>query len=291
MDHSDMGAFLRECREATPPERVGLPVGRRRRTPGLRRAELATLSGVSVDYLTRLEQGRDRNPSPQVLVALADAMGLTVGARVRLRNLSKVASGAGALCPGGMPPEREVRAGTRAVLERLEPAPAVVFNRLGEALAYTAGYERLAGPLGVLDTAGDQPSNRVWFVFADDRARRAYPDWDAVADARLAELRAEAAPDDPHLAHLVEELEIVGGAPFTDRMAAPAGAPSNSGVERWAHPVVGEVRLSYERWDGEGQYLVVYLPADEVTAAALERLDRVPLRVVGGTGAGSGGEG
>lgn len=277
-----MGAFLRECREATPPGRVGLPVGRRRRTPGLRREELATVAGVSVDYLTRLEQGRDRNPSPQVLVALADAMGLSVGARVRLRNLSKAASGAGALCPGGMPPERGVRASTRAMLERLEPAPAALFNRLGEVLAYTAGYERLMGPLGLLDVEGDQPANRVWFVFADDRARLAYPDWESVADARLAELRAEAAPDDPHLAHLVEELEIVGGAPFTDRLAAPASVPSSTGVERLAHPVAGEVRLSYERWDTEGQYLVVYLPADEVSAAALDRLDHVPLRVVGG---------
>lgn len=277
-----MGAFLRECRESTPPERVGLPVGARRRTPGLRRAELATVSGVSVDYLTRLEQGRDRNPSPQVLVALADAMGLSVGDRVRLRNLSKVASGAGALCPGGLPPEREVRASTRALLERLEPAPAALFNRLGETLAHTAGYERLVGPLGLLDVEGDQPANRVWFVFADDRARQAYPDWDGVADARLAELRAEAAPDDSHLAHLVEELEIVGGEPFTGRMAAPALAPSSTGVERLAHPEVGELRLSYERLDTEGQYLVVYLPADEAASAALDRLNRTGLRAVGG---------
>ncbi len=281
-----MGAFLRECRESTPPERVGLPTGARRRTPGLRRAELATLSGVSVEYLTRLEQGRDHNPSPQVLVALADAMGLSVGERVRLRNLSKVASGAGALCPGGLPPERRVRASTRALLDRLEPAPAALFNRLGETLAHTVGYERLMGPLGLLDTEDEQPSNRVWFVFADDRARQAYPDWDSVADARLAELRAEAAPEDPHLAHLVEELEIVGGEPFTERMAAPSPSPSTTGVERLSHPRVGELRLSYERWDAGGQYLVVYLPADEAAAAALERLNRIELRAVGGLGGG-----
>jgi transcriptional regulator with XRE-family HTH domain len=282
MDESGMGAFLRECRESTPPERVGLPVGARRRTPGLRRAELAPLSGVSVDYLTRLEQGRDRNPSPQVLVALADALGLTVGERVRLRNLSKAASGAGALCPGGSPPEREVRATTRALLEHLEPAPAALFNRLGETLAHTQGYQRLMGPLGLLDVEDEQPANRVWFVFADDRARSVYPDWESVADARLAELRAESAPQDPHLAHLVEELEIVGGAPFTERMAGPESAPAVSGVERLAHPQVGEVRLSYERWDTQGQYLVVYLPADQASEVALERLTRTGLRALGG---------
>ncbi|USY23044.1 helix-turn-helix transcriptional regulator [Nocardiopsis exhalans] len=282
MDQSGMGAFLRECRESTPPGRVGLAVGARRRTPGLRRAELATLSGVSVDYLTRLEQGRDRNPSPQVLVALADALGLAVGERVRLRNLSKVASGAGALCPGGLPPERGVRAVTRALLERLEPAPAALFNRLGETLAHTKGYERLMGPLGLLDVEDDQPANRVWFVFADDRARSVYPDWEVVADARLAELRAEAAPQDPHLAHLVEELAIVGGAPFTERMALPESAPLVSGVERLSHPQVGELRLSYERWDAQGQYLVVYLPADQASEVALDRLIRAGLRAVGG---------
>lgn len=276
-----MGGFLRGCRESTSPESVGLPVGARRRTPGLRRAELATLSGVSVEYLTRLEQGRDRHPSPQVLVALADALGLSVGDRVRLRNLSKVASGAGALCPGGMPPERQVRASMRALLAGMEPVPAALFNRLGETLAYTSGYERLVGPLGLLDVEDDQPANRVWFVFADDRARAAYPDWAGVADARLAELRAQAAPEDPHLAHLVEELAIVGGAPFTERMTAALVEPPSTGVERLAHPQVGELRLSYERLDSQGQYLVVYLPADEATSAALDRLHRSPLRAVG----------
>jgi transcriptional regulator with XRE-family HTH domain len=72
MDDNPLGKYLRERREAVAPETVGLPPGGRRRTPGLRRAELATLANVSVDYLTRLEQGRDRNPSPQVLSALAD---------------------------------------------------------------------------------------------------------------------------------------------------------------------------------------------------------------------------
>ncbi|MEU3231450.1 helix-turn-helix domain-containing protein [Nocardiopsis alba] len=272
MSESGLGAFLRSCREATPPERVGLAAGPRRRTPGLRRAELATLSGVSVDYLTRLEQGRDRNPSPQVLVALADALRLSVGERVRLRNLSKTASGVGALCPGGAPPEREVRPGLRAVLSALEPAPAVVLNRLGESLVHTDAYERLMGPTGLLDREDDQPSNRVWFVFADDRAREVYPEWEAVADARLGELWAEAAPGDRHLEHLVEELTIVAGEPFTGRWDAKPSPPPEHGVEVLAHPLVGRLRLTYERLDGQGHRLVVYGAADEATADALAAL-------------------
>ncbi|MEU0238252.1 helix-turn-helix domain-containing protein [Nocardiopsis sp. NPDC006198] len=283
MDDNALGEFLRARREALPPDRVGLPAGPRRRTPGLRRAELATLSGVSVDYLTRLEQGRDRNPSGQVLVALADALRLSVGDRVQLRNLSKAASGVGALCPQ-QPPEREVRPTMVSLLERLEPAPAVLFNRVGETLAHTAAYARLAGPVGLLDEDGE-PVNRWWFVFADDRARQVYPDWDGVADERIAELRAESALDDPFLSHLVEELEIVGGAPFTDRLAAAPAVPRRTGLERLVHPEAGELRLSYESLDAGGQRLVVYLPADEGTAAALDRLTLrgpVPLRAVSG---------
>ncbi|WP_246097792.1 helix-turn-helix domain-containing protein [Rhodococcus spelaei] len=73
MSDNELGLFLRTRREAVTPAEVGLPSGPRRRTPGLRRSELATLAGVSVEYLTRLEQGRDRHPSPPVLSALAEA--------------------------------------------------------------------------------------------------------------------------------------------------------------------------------------------------------------------------
>src|SRR5215470_5991856 len=117
MGETELGAFLRARREAVPPAAVGLPHGTRRRTPGLRRAELATISGISVDYLTRLEQGRDRNPSPQVLGALADALRLSMAERIHLRNLAKAASGADTLCPGRLPPERDVRPTMRALLE------------------------------------------------------------------------------------------------------------------------------------------------------------------------------
>ncbi|PSK91757.1 transcriptional regulator with XRE-family HTH domain [Murinocardiopsis flavida] len=276
MSESELGTYLRSRREALVPERVGLPAGARRRAPGLRRAELATISGVSVDYLTRLEQGRDRNPSPQVLVALADALLLSLDERVHLRNLSKAASGAGALCPGGLPPAREVRATMRTLLDRLDPAPAALFNRLGETLAHTSGYERLAGPLGLLD--GEQPASRVWFLFADERARQVYPDWDLVADERIAALKSESSLDDPHLAHLIEELSIVAGAPFTERLAAAPVPPRRTGVERLAHPEVGELRLSYETLDAEGQQLVVYLPADDTAAAALRHLTPDPRK-------------
>jgi transcriptional regulator with XRE-family HTH domain len=278
---AELGTFLRSRREAVTPSQVGLPTSRRRRTPGLRRAELATISGVSVDYLTRLEQGRDRHPSPQVLAALADALQLSVGERVQLRNLAKAASGADVLCPGVLPPEREVRPTMRALLDRLEPTPAVLLNRLGETLAHTSAYERLARPLGLLD---GRPPSRVRFVFTDDRARAAYPDWDRIADEQVATLKAESSRNDPHLISLVDELTVVAGAPFAERLRATPVPPHRTGVERLIHPEVGELRLAYETLDAEGQRVIIYLPADDATSAALDRLNRRQpgaLRAVG----------
>src|SRR5689334_19099392 len=100
MGDTELGAFLRAHREAVPPAALGLPDGNRRRTPGLRRAELATLAGVSVDYLTRLEQGRDRSPSAQVLAALADTLGLSREERIHLYRLAKTAAAGGGTCGG-----------------------------------------------------------------------------------------------------------------------------------------------------------------------------------------------
>src|SRR5262249_29462154 len=97
-----LGNFLRARRERLTPAEVGLPAGVRRRTPGLRRSELATLAGISVDYLVRLEQGRDRHPSMQVIGALADALRLPADEQVRLRVLAKGSNGsAPMLCQVG----------------------------------------------------------------------------------------------------------------------------------------------------------------------------------------------
>ncbi|HEU4426640.1 MAG TPA: helix-turn-helix transcriptional regulator [Pilimelia sp.] len=272
MSDNELGGFLRARREAVTPAEVGLPTGSRRRTPGLRRAELATLAGISVEYLTRLEQGRDRHPSAQVLAAIAGALRLGADDRVQLRHLGK-ASG-GNICAAIEPPAGAVRPAVRALLDQLEPAPAVVINRLDDVLAFTSGYERLAGPLGLLDA---RPPNLIRFTFTDARARPAFPDWDSVADEYVARLRTEFRRADPHVAHLADELTVIAGTPFTDRLKAPPAAlPKRTGVLRIAHPDVGELRLAYEILelpDPDEQRLVVHLPADDGTSAALDRLN------------------
>ena len=283
MIDTELGAFLRARREATSPADVGLPAGPRRRTPGLRRAELATLAGISVDYLIRIEQGRDRRPSAQVVAALADALRLGTEDRNHLRLLATINLGP-ELCPLTPAPARSVRPTVQALLDRLEPGPAFVLNRLAALLAWTTGYDRLARPLGVLD--GDAP-NLVRFTFADARARAAYPDWDAVADEQVGNLQAACRPDDDEALALVGALGAAAGRDFTDRWAARPVVRKRTGVKRIAHPEVGELRVAFETLqlpDADDQRLVVYLPADEATATALDVLaGRHPggLRAVG----------
>ena len=133
------------------------------------------MAGVSVDYLIRIEQGRDRHPSAQVVAALADALRLGEDDRMHL----KILAGATAnpeLCPSRAARPREVRPTVRAVLERLEPSPALVLNHLTDVLAWTDAYDRIARPLGMLD---GEPPNLLGFTFTDRRARAALPAWDA----------------------------------------------------------------------------------------------------------------
>ncbi|MET9578032.1 helix-turn-helix domain-containing protein [Streptomyces massasporeus] len=272
MSDNELGTYLRTWREAVTPAEAGLPAGPRRRTPGLRRAELATLAGVSVEYLTRLEQGRDRNPSAQVLGALADALNLSLNDRILLRRLTKEADGGDPLvCAAAPSLSRSARPTVRAVLDHLEPAPALVVNWIGDVLAHTAGYERLVRPLGLLD---DERPNLLRYLFTDERARSAYRDWDRVADDLVARLRHGVPLRDPYLAELADELTVTAGADFADRFADLAMTPRRTGSQHIEHPEAGSLRLLHETLalPDEGQRLIVHLPADDATAAALDRL-------------------
>jgi transcriptional regulator with XRE-family HTH domain len=263
MTDNELGAFLRGRREAVTPAEVGLPAGTRRRTPGLRRSELATLAGISVDYLTRLEQGRDRHPSAQVLGVLADALRMSAEERVHMRRLTKANSGH--TCMVHEPPGRDVRPTVHALLATLEPAPAFVINRLSEIIAFTTGFQRFAEPIGLLDT---DPPNLIRYVFTNPQSRRVYADWDTVADEQVASLRIGSHPDDPYVAELIDELTITAGSPFTQRLAAAPRLPQRTGTERWRHPTLGDLELPYETLElpdtSYDQRLIIQLPATSV---------------------------
>ncbi len=268
---NELGSFLRARRESITPVEVGLPSGGRRRTPGLRRSELATIAGVSVDYLIRLEQGRDRNPSGAIIAALAEALRLSEEERHHLKRLAAFTSSP-ELCPGPAPLATTVRSSVQAILDRLEPAPAVVINALGDLVAWTAGYEPIGGPLGILDTA---TPNFARYTFCDPRARDHYPDWSRVADQQVANLRSVLNCASSAYDALLNDLHERGGDEFERRWKARPVARKTTGVKRLTHPDVGELKLCFETLTlgvDDGQQLVVYLPEDQATAGALDRL-------------------
>src|SRR5690349_11216466 len=158
----ELGAFLRASRERTTPRAVGLPDSGRRRTPGLRREEVATLAGVSVDYLVRLEQGRDTHPSAEVLLALADAMRLNADERRHLFHLG-LSTGNQVLCPGPVDLSRVVPASVQGVLDALDPSPAFVIGPIGDLIAWNHSFAVVGTGLGMLDTRNGTPPNLVRF--------------------------------------------------------------------------------------------------------------------------------
>ncbi|MGP3752511.1 helix-turn-helix domain-containing protein [Streptomyces sp. IBSNAI001] len=266
-----LGDFIRAKRDSIQPQSLGLPDHGRRRAPGLRRSDLAGRAGISVEYLTRLEQGRDRNPSVAVVNAVADALSLSVSERDHLRFLSKITGGECTAHARPAPPLREVRPPVLETLRLLEPGIAMVTNRLGDVLARTSAYESLAGGSGLLDT--DAP-NLTRYVFTDPRARTFFADWDAVADEQAFDLWL--APSVENSEWLTAELAPVAGPDFTRRLNGHE--VPRRGVLRLNHPAGGELRLLRETLDlpSDGQQLVVLLPADEETSQALDRLRDLP---------------
>ena len=183
---SDLGAYLRARREALRPADVGLVDNGRRRTPGLRREEVAALAGVSIDYLTRLEQGRDTNPSASVLAALSVALRLGDGERTHLAKLAALEQ-SHELCPTATPLADDISPGVRHLLDQLDSTPAFVVGGIGDVVAWNAPWERLVAQLGMLD---DPRVNLARYVFTHPASRAVYVDWDAAADEQVARLRA-----------------------------------------------------------------------------------------------------
>jgi transcriptional regulator with XRE-family HTH domain len=261
-----LGDFLRARRDATDPESVGLSAGDRRRAPGLRRSEVAALAGISVEYLVRIEQGRDRNPSVAVINALAEAFRLDAAEREHLRHVAKCSSGT---CGSAAPPRSlDVRPTIRSLLAQLEPGIAFVTNRLGDVLAYTRGFDLLARPTGLLDSPSP---NLTRFVFTDARARRIFPEWDRVADERAFHLSLGAPSERSE--QLIADLTALAGPEFTDRVHSRR--LPRTGTQLWCHPVAGGLLFDRELLElpaADAQQMVVLLPADDPTTAALSKL-------------------
>lgn len=263
-----LGDFIRAKRDSIRPESIGLPERGRTRAPGLRRSDLAARAGISVEYLTRIEQGRDRNPSTAVLNSLADGLSLDAVERDHLRYLAKITGGACAAHRQLAPPVRDVRPAVLETLRLLEPGVALVTNRLGDVLAHTTGFELLTRGVGLLEA--EQP-NLTRFVFTSPRARSLFADWDQVADEQAFDLWL--GPSAENSEWFKAELAPIAGPEFTRRLThhiPPPRVPL-----RLNHPTAGELRWHRETLElpsTDAQQIVIFLPADEPTSRAIEQL-------------------
>lgn len=256
---SELGRFLRARREGILPRDAGLPPGTgTRRTPGLRREEIATLAGVSIDYYTRLERGRETRPSPAVVDALARALRLNDEEHEYLKSLAAQAARRAPVPPKH--PSRSVRPTVRLLLETLRPNPAYVVSRTYDILAANAGGSRLHPGLPAWPAS---QRNTIRYTFLHPAARDLFPDWEQKARGCVAQLRAVAGsdPDAPDLAALVGEL-LVKSPDFGRLWNRYEVRRSGSGEKVFIHPEVGVITLAHETVDlnrADGQRLIVYL--------------------------------
>ncbi|MDF6045593.1 helix-turn-helix transcriptional regulator [Streptomyces sp. JH14] len=260
MDNTNaLGAFLRARRELVRPEDVGISPRGLRRVPGLRREEVATLAGISSDYYLRLEQGRDRNPSVQVLQALAHVLRLDADATAYLIDLVLTPSRR-----AERPVAEEVPASILHLVDEM-PMPAFVVGKYFDVLA----ANRMARALSPNMSPG---ANRLRAAFLDPRERELHRDWSSATVGVVAQLRAAAGPDvdDPRLAALVEELSVKSDH-FRNLWARHEVRRRESAVSLLHHPEVGDLDLFRDKLavsGTDGQLLLVVYHAEPGSRSA-----------------------
>lgn len=244
MGHSEpeIKAFLKARRAALDPAEVGLPEGVvRRRVRGLRREEVAQRAGISVDYYTRIEQGRAPAVSDSVVDGLARALRLTPSEHTYLRNITLPRRPVRAEAD----PRPRVRPEILRLLEAMDGRiPAFVFGPGMDVLA----WNRLGGRIGLdFDTLPEDERNGAFLTFFDPRARELHPNWDEVADDTVASLRAEIGrtPGNARLCRVVHRLRE-RSEEFRWRWEAQAVQERTRGTKRYRHPEVGDLVVAYE---------------------------------------------
>jgi transcriptional regulator with XRE-family HTH domain len=238
---SEIREFLTSRRGRLTPEQTGLASFGPRRVPGLRREEVASLAGVSVEYYKRLERGNASGVSDAVLEALARALQLDDAEGAHLHDLAR------AVRPIAPKRRRSTQQRVRPVVQRIVDAmatPAIVRNSRVDYLSANAVGRALYAP--VFDSR-EQPANSARFTFLDPAAHDFYADWERTARDLVGHLRSEAgrSPYDKELSNLVGELST-RSPEFRTWWAAHNVRYHQTGVKRLQHPVVGELELSYE---------------------------------------------
>lgn len=255
----ELGDFLRTRRAKLSPEDVGLPRGNRRKTPGLRRAEVAQLVGVSVDWYTWLEQGRSIRPSTQVLERLVQTLRLNTDERNHLFLLAQQQA------PPALLQETEsVSPALQRFLDQFGTRPAFVSGRRWDILAWNdAGcavfgdFRRLVG----------RERNTIWGIFTDPLSRQFIVDWEEDARHLLAQFRSSCAryPEDVQLAELIQDLQLYSPE-FRAWWPDHEVSSGQEGRKTLNHPQMGYLsfeRLTFQVFDTPDLKVTVYTPLEE----------------------------
>jgi transcriptional regulator with XRE-family HTH domain len=262
----ELGSFLRSRRERIAPEQVGLRPLRRRRTPGLRREEVAQLAGVGITWYTWLEQGRDINPSAQVLDAIARTLQFDAHEHAHLFTLA------------GMTPATVVDEclslcrSVQPLLDQLEPYPACVLNGRLDLLGSNRAYR---GFFPGFDEVPDEDRNVMWLLFTHPEWRAAIVDRDEITRRVVAEYRAAMAEhlDEPAWKTLVDRLHLASPE-FRTVWERHDVLAAESRTKRALHPTLGLLSFDYTNlWLGQrlGTRIVAFTPADDETRERLAR--------------------
>jgi transcriptional regulator with XRE-family HTH domain len=266
---AELADFLRRRRASITPDDVGLPNAGRRRTPGLRREEVAQLAGVGTTWYTWLEQGRDVRASLEVLESIARALRLTSAERTHL-----VLLGRGEDPPPCTSPAERVSGTLKRLIENLGPNPAYVLGRRWDYLAWNRARCALMGDLGRVPRAS---RNHVWLHFMDPTRRDLLPDWQRVSRLLVAKFRADSARHlgDPAFEQLIQSLRNASPE-FCRAWKRHEVARAGEGRREINHPVAGRLVFEHAVFnpaEAPDQRLVLYSPvADSDTPAKLAEL-------------------
>jgi transcriptional regulator with XRE-family HTH domain len=265
----ELADFLRNRRASVTPDDVGLPNGGRRRTPGLRREEVAQLAGVGTTWYTWLEQGRDVRASMEVLESIAQALRLTPAERGHLILL-----GRGEQAPPLCAPAEKVSPTVKRLIDNLGPNPANLIGRRSDILAWNRAYAVVFGD------PGEVPKpfrNSIWLTFMDPARRELVTDWERSSRLMLARFRADHAKHigDPGFEELIGTLNEASPE-FRTWWKRHEVSGSGEGRKTLNHPVVGKLLFEHAVFrpaEAPEQRLALFSPlAEEDTPAKLARL-------------------